>query len=285
MTTKPFSHALIVSAQEADELLSGRSNTVRRPCSTQLRMQVGLLRDDGLLLASAPVIDASEVDSKAGGSEWKLGTIDEFPKQILLPAGGGPLWKRLSITQRKEISDRALGDVRDARATSESADIAAHVPKTPSPPLVEEVGATHNLEKEDVASGTVATEARSTTDDEAPAQVEDNREAPTLAPTSDHAAEARKRAFAYVPDHAIDIDQAYRVLVSLRDNEVKQAFPEVLPERGILRRTMIQALLETGVGSKADYDELVPADLKRLTDRRHVEVYLDPIVAILARVD
>jgi hypothetical protein len=65
------------------------------------------------------------------------------------------------------------------------------------------------------------------------------------------------------------------VLVRLRHTEIKRTFPDVRPQHGILRRTMLQALLDTGVASIEDYDDLIPAELKRMTDRRQAEVYLE----------
>ncbi|TCP37572.1 hypothetical protein [Sphingomonas sp. BK235] len=96
--------------------------------------------------------------------------------------------------------------------------------------------------------------------------------------------DARDRALAFVPTGMIDVEEAHRLLIRLRDVEIKRFFPDVRPEHGILRRTMLQALLDTGVASHEEYDELIPADLKRITDRRQVAVYLDPIIEILSRV-
>ncbi|PNP99534.1 hypothetical protein A8G00_04990 [Sphingobium sp. SA916] len=93
---------------------------------------------------------------------------------------------------------------------------------------------------------------------------------------------ARDRALAFVPAGMIDTDEAYRLLVQLRDKEIKRTFPDVRPEFGILRRSMLQALLDSGVASKADYDELIPVELKRMTDRGQIETYLDPLLKILS---
>lgn len=92
---------------------------------------------------------------------------------------------------------------------------------------------------------------------------------------------ARARAFAMVPTTRLEVDEATQLLIRLRDEEIKQTFPAVPPQHGILRRRMLQALLDEGVLTQEDYRSRIPADLRRTTDPQHTEAYLDPILAIL----
>ncbi len=295
----PISHALLVSPEEAETLLSGRSDVIRRSRPTELRMRVGVLRDDGALVATALLFDASRPDDDSAASEWTLHDLRILPSPIEVGTGNGPLWRRLGTSDRDRVAGRSttydpggadparesaacqpseqqadfalssLGSVDDAFADERVDDIYDE-PKRGADESDEDVPGESVVPKAVEVEATIegAASGRGTP----PKGGDRNLDG------------ARERALAFVPTGTIDVDEAHRLLIRLRDVEIKHSFPDVRPEHGILRHTMLQALLDTGVASREDYDELIPADLKRMTDRRQVEVYLDPLVEILSRV-
>lgn len=304
MTTTLPSHAMLVTTEEADGLISGDRRHIRRPRATELRMRIGLLRDDGLLLATALLVDASTAEDRSVGSEWRLSEVEPLPQAISITPAGGPLWRRLRTVEREVAQSGSPSAVPQQQHHGEAAPAVAATPPSvqhdrpgvsvgtiseprfadPSASLEEVVAAHLEIDQHELASMSPVSD-----DDESvapePSAVHGGSDEPLLnAPPSNGLSDARERAFAYVPDHTIDVDEAYRLLVRLRDTEIKRAFPDVRPEHGILRRTMLQALLDTGVASIEDYEELIPAELKRMTDRRQAEVYLDPLIEILSRV-
>ncbi len=303
MTTTLPSHAMLVTTEEAEALLSGGRRHLRRPRATELRMRVGLLRDDGLLLATALLVDASTAEDRSVGSEWRLSEVEPLPQAISITPAAGPLWRRLRTVEREVApsgsSSAVLRQQQDEAAAAVAATpspsqndrpdvfagtISERQPAGPSASLERSVAAHLEIDEPEHASVTPDAAIDDADAPELPAVHGGSDEPPSSAPPSNGQSDARERAFAYVPDHTIDVDEAYRLLVRLRDTEIKRAFPDVRPEHGILRRTMLQALLDTGVASIEDYDELIPAELKRMTDRRQAEVYLDPLIEILSRV-
>jgi hypothetical protein len=298
MTMTPISHALLVSPEEAETLLSGQSNVIFRSRRTELRMRVGILRDDGTLVATALLIDASRPGVESTASEWTLHEVEILLNPIEVGTGSGPLWRRLGTSVRDRVAGRSTtddngeGEAELERTTGfsgqEANDVASPVESVSLSSaderfdeINEELQHGSDESGQDVfvegrVRETVAVEAIM----EGPS--------PTVATSSEesdrHFDDARERALAFVPTGMIDVDEAHRLLTRLRDVEIKRSFPDVRPEHGILRRTMLQALLDTGVASREDYDELIPADLKRMTDRRQVEVYLDPLIKFLSRV-
>lgn len=294
-----ISHALLVDPDEAEALLVGRGGVVLRSRPTQLRMRVGVLRKDGALLATARLVDSSRPDDRSTASEWTLHDLETLLSPILVGAGGGPLWRRLRSTDREMVAGRPTADAPGgAELESESATVRPSEQRAdhgrdalePATSAFEEEGLEEVYEEamrgsadggeevsaEDAAPETFAVEA--TIEEAAPSG------AGTSATADRDVDDARNRALAFVPAGMIDVDEAHRLLIKLRDVEIKRFFPDVRPEHGILRRTMLQTLLDTGVASREEYDELIPADLKRMTDRRQVEVYLNPVIEILARV-
>ncbi len=294
-----ISHALLVDPEEAEALLAGRGGVVLRSRPTQLRMRVGVLRNDGALLATAQLVDSSRPDNRSTASEWTLSELETLPSPILVDAGGGPLWRRLRSTDREMVAGRPTADApggaepegesATVRPSEQRADHGRDAPVSATGALEEEeseeiyeeamrgsADGDEEVSVEDAAPETFPVE--STFEEAAPSRVS------TSATADQDVDDARERALAFVPTGMIDVDEAHRLLIKLRDVEIKRFFPDVRPEHGILRRTMLQTLLDTGVASREEYDELIPADLKRMTDRRQLEVYLDPVIEILSRV-
>lgn len=298
MKVSTISHAMLVSPEEADALLTGRLDTLHRSRPSEMRMRVGLLRTDGTLLATAMLLDASMTGFGSTASEWKLGNIEALPTSIAVEPRDGPLWQRLGTADRERIlgltSSGANDKIESAEEDGSNAvlAIAAVVSETPVKPVQEPPRAAMiDMGSEEVGIEPAVPETQTThhsiEESDPVANVGEPADEGGIVSAdvvADDVARARERALAFVPDGMIDVDEAFRLLVRLRDTEIKKMFPEVRPEHGLLRRTMLQTLLDTGVSSREDYDELIPEDLKRGTDRHQLEIYLDPLLAILSHV-
>lgn len=295
VTFPHISHALIVGAEEADALLSGRSDAVCRSRATELRMRIGLLRDDGQLLATGLLFDMATHDGDPTVTDWRLREIEVLPHPVSMAPGAGPLWRRLGSAERRLVSSGAPPEIAEGPSGFDERNLKAELPE--GSVTEEEPSASPTSNASAVPSSAHAEDAVGIDGAQdgladliaSDAESADGGDAGDLAVASgndgaDGLRQARERALAYVPEGMIDTDEAYGLLVRLRDIEIKKTFPEVRPEHGLLRRTMLQALLDSGVSSKEDYDDLIPADLKRTTDRRQIEVYLDPLLEILSRV-
>lgn len=293
-----ISHALLVSPVEAETLLSGRSDVIRRSRPTELRMRVGILRDDGTLVATALLIDASRPGVESTASEWTLHEVEILLNPIKVGTGSGPLWRRLGTSDRDRVAGRSTTDDNgEGEAEPESTTGLSGPQANGAASSIETVSLSSADERfdgvnEEPKRGSDESDqdvfVEGTVRETVAVEAITESSSPTVAASAEESDrrldDARERALAFVPTGMIDVDEAHRLLIRLRDVEIKRSFPDVRPEHGILRRTMLQALLDTGVASREDYDELIPTDLKRMTDRRQVEVYLDPLIEILSRV-
>ncbi len=70
-------------------------------------------------------------------------------------------------------------------------------------------------------------------------------------------------------------------LIRLREHTVNTAFPDVGPERGILRKRMIDAFLEARLDDPGDFHAKIPRRLREETDGRHMR-FLPEIADIVA---
>lgn len=295
---------MLITAKEADELLAGRSRTIRRSRGTKLRMRVGLLQADGLLVGSANLIDSFQSLEAEQQSEWVLSDFENLMQPMRIATGEGPLWRRLTSKEREALN--GFDDVEPQNEAEDHGDLS--LAEEASPALVDE----HDDESGDSLQGAISADlgtfpenaplpfadaAGDTLEEGAREHMLNTEVAATMFPATAHElsaetskvdhdlGEVRARAFAFVPDRSIDLQEANRLLIALRDSEIKPTYPSVRPEKGILRRAMMQALLGKGVASPEDYAEMIPDDLRRATDRRHVDAYLDPTIAILSRIE
>lgn len=286
------SHALLVAEDEAAALLSGGSGVLRRSRSTELRMRVALLRTDGVLFATGQLTESSpvaQIDDGRHSSDWAVRDVELLPTPVNLPAGEGPLWRRLNSMERDILTGKIYNGPLSEPATqyarylpTETAGSAGDTLET----FVDGSGWTTDTLVIDDAITDQSCNYPANRTEEISATCDKNDSPLASIATTDQRTYtlegARDRALAFVPAGMIDTDEAYRLLVQLRDKEIKRTFPDVRPEFGILRRSMLQALLDSGVASKAEYDELIPVELKRMTDRGQIETYLDPLLKILS---
>lgn len=304
MMTHSISHAVLISADEADELLTGRGRSIRRSCGTQLRMRVGLLQADGLLVGSANLIDSLQFHDTEQQSEWVLIDFENLIRPMRIAPGEGPLWRRLTSEERGLLSDRDRMFPENESQNQGDTYLAEEASPALAPENDDESGdelwgaVSANLGASPEAAPLTLTDLAGDTPEEDGSEPMSNagttgmifpsveaHELPAKIWQIDHEIEeVRERAFAFVPDRSIDVQEANRLLIALRDGEIKPTYPSVRPEKGILRRAMMQALLGKGVASQEDYVELISDDLRRSTDSRHVDAYLDPIIAILSRI-
>lgn len=289
------SHALLVTKDEAEALLSGKAGVLRRPRPTELRMRVALLRTDGVLFAMGQLTessDAAQISDGSHSSDWMVRDLELLPTPVSLPPGDGPLWRRLKSMERDILTGKSPKDPlsepiiqHDRYLPTEMAGSANDTLET----FVDGSGWPTDALVHQAVDDAITDQSRDcpANETEEMGASGDNTVSPlgSIATTNQRSYTlegARDRALAFVPSGMIDIDEAYRLLVQLRDKEIKRTFPNVRPEFGILRRSMLQALLDSGVASKAEYDELIPAELKRMTDRGQIETYLDTLLKILS---
>lgn len=77
------------------------------------------------------------------------------------------------------------------------------------------------------------------------------------------------------------VEAARRALIRLREESLRPAFAGVPPERGLLRRAMIDALLRYRPTSTTEYERSIPEPLRAYTDPAQLR-HLPEVFAILA---
>jgi hypothetical protein len=303
MTGASPSHAVLLNDQEAIALTAGETDSLIRTRTTELRMQVGLLRPDGTIVATARLVDAVGVQSEMPGNPrcaWKFSEIEPLGHHMVVSPIGGPLWRRLSLAEREMVvgnrssvhgTEFVVQPIGPAQPVGGDQFGTAMPPSGIDPMEVmdkffaEETEHDLAIAEKDAEVGDnllvapALSAAPGTLDEKVVAHATTDDTALGMPDTLEA---ARNRAFAYVPLRMVEVDEAYQILIRLRDTEIKPTFPGVRPEHGILRRKMLQAMLDLGVASQEDYDKLIPSELKRMTERRQVEIYLEPILKILA---
>lgn len=251
---------------------------------------------------------SDEAGADVTGHAWRLEGCRRTEAPIkLVGTGGGPIWLRLRTAERALLAEAGAQTTGSHTSRAETDDDDRAPAETSSPPSDERTAAPSSAEEArapsppsepvDVAAEVresaidISTDRAADTDEE-PAAVAEASPASSEGDPAESAdgspakaiERARWRAMAYVPATMVSVDEASRILIRLRDDEIKPSFPGVQPEHGILRRTMLNAFLDEGVASLEDYEELIPADSRRATDSRHAAAYLQPILAILAKV-
>jgi very-short-patch-repair endonuclease len=82
------------------------------------------------------------------------------------------------------------------------------------------------------------------------------------------------------PGSAAAIENARRALIALRETSLRPAFPDSDPARGLLRRSMLEALLRERPTSEAEYRSRIPAVLRDNTDPEQIR-FLPRVIEIL----
>lgn len=103
---------------------------------------------------------------------------------------------------------------------------------------------------------------------------------PPTPPGAEPAASGTASAVAGSDDGGLE--SARRALIQLREESVRPAFPNTPPERGLLRRAMIDAFLTHRPTSAAEYERRMPESMRAYTDPAQLR-YLPEVFVILAR--
>src|SRR5262249_40108066 len=77
-------------------------------------------------------------------------------------------------------------------------------------------------------------------------------------------------------DPPITRDEARRLLIDLRERVIQRAFPDADRAKGLLRRGLLEILLDELPTTKEEWIACIPADEREDTDRRQLR-YLDDV--------
>ena len=78
-------------------------------------------------------------------------------------------------------------------------------------------------------------------------------------------------------------EEARKELIDLRENEIKVKFSSADPATGVLRRTLLDALLRIRPTSKEAFLKKMPYNLRDKTDSHQIKEYLDQILEVIRR--
>lgn len=81
----------------------------------------------------------------------------------------------------------------------------------------------------------------------------------------------------------LSVEEARKQLIDLRENVIKREFPDLAPERGLLRKNMIDFLLEKRPTNRKEWLACIPLSLRENTDGRQMK-YIDQVFEILESV-
>jgi very-short-patch-repair endonuclease len=77
-------------------------------------------------------------------------------------------------------------------------------------------------------------------------------------------------------------DSLRRTLIDLREQEIKPAFPDALPEQGLLRKSLLDEFVDTRPKTRDEWFRKIPAHLRSGTESKQVAMYLDRVLQIIA---
>jgi very-short-patch-repair endonuclease len=76
-------------------------------------------------------------------------------------------------------------------------------------------------------------------------------------------------------------DSLRKTLIDLREHEIKPSFPESPPEHGLLRKTLLEELLNSRPKTREEWFRKIPSYLRSDTDSKQVAKYLDRILQLI----
>lgn len=80
----------------------------------------------------------------------------------------------------------------------------------------------------------------------------------------------------------ISVEQARQELIHFRENVIKKAFPNADPARGLLRKSMLDALLQLKPKTRKEWLAGISYDMRSATDAEQVGRYLDTVLEIVS---
>ena len=90
-------------------------------------------------------------------------------------------------------------------------------------------------------------------------------------------------AYRATKDRASRIELLRQRLIVLRETEIKPAFPDSLPENGVLRKSLLEEFLERKPKTKDDWFRKIAQNVRVSVDSRQVGKYLDRVLEIIAQ--
>ena len=83
-------------------------------------------------------------------------------------------------------------------------------------------------------------------------------------------------------EKAVRIESLRQRLITLRENEIKPAFPDSPAEKGLLRKSLLEEFILMRPKNKEDWFRKIPQDLRTSVDSKQVGRYLDRVLEIIA---
>lgn len=85
-------------------------------------------------------------------------------------------------------------------------------------------------------------------------------------------------------DRRMSRSEARDVLIRLREDTIKPSMPEVPPERGLLRKVMVETLLENLPQDETEFRDMIPLKLREGTDSEQFSTFAKIVFRILRQV-
>jgi hypothetical protein len=95
---------------------------------------------------------------------------------------------------------------------------------------------------------------------------------------------ARERACDFIPNGPVSETMARQILIRLREEEIRPNFPEANRTACILRKSVLDRLIDEAIETPDDFREQIPLESQAATDPDQLEAYLNPILAILSKI-
>ena len=318
-----FRHALVLAPAEVRLASGAEQIQLVRTRGTSLRGKIALAEQEfAVVFATASlqaVVSAAELSPSAGSEglfEWLITDVKILPKPLALGHGVvGPVWVRLGSPERavlggEEFPERHTPKPYVDRGLRGNGDTLAQVSEValedPAPVLAalngfEEVQKS-GIEREG-ASGedTTALEAavpvehRPDEESEVIGGYEVAASSPAVEDPvttqiseaqiqADKIERARVRAGSFIPPQEISEKIAREILHYLRDTEIKSTFPNVPANRSLLRKAMLDRLIEDPIETEGDFFDLIPLDMISGTDKDQISAYLGTVLQILKQI-
>ena len=319
----PFRHALVLAPAEVRLTSGAEQIQLLRTRSTSLRGRIALAEQEfAVVFATASlrdVVRAGGLGPSAGSEslfEWWITDVKTLSKPLALTNGVlGPVWVRLGTPERAalsgvEVPERTSPKTYIDRGPRGNDDPPVAVGEIaledPAPTSAASDGFEEVLEsgiEQEVAFGEDATALNAAValdhqpDEES--EVSGGYEVAPLSPASEEGVitqvsdaqiraekieRARVRAGSFIPPQEISEKIAREILHYLRDTEIKSTFPSAPANRSLLRKAMIDKLIEDPIETEEDFFNLMSPEMISGTHKDQISAYLSTILKILKQI-
>jgi very-short-patch-repair endonuclease len=86
-------------------------------------------------------------------------------------------------------------------------------------------------------------------------------------------------------DSFISVDRARQQLIRLREGSLQRRFRDSPRDQGLLRRSMLEALLNSKPTSKEQFQRDIPQSLRFNTDSQQIDEFLEHVLAIIQQIN